>query len=277
MNNSIPSVSIITVVFNDVEHIGKTIDNVLKQTYSNIEYIIIDGNSTDGTLDVIKQYDGRVKWLSESDRGIYDAMMKGVNMATGEWLLFRNCGDYFFSPSSIEQLFQQYDGDEGVDFLLSNTRFFNGWGYCDKKPAILTCSYMNRMPVSHPSTFIRRSTQLRYPFHLEYKNSADYCFFVEAFKDGATYRYFDICMALVDCAVGATAEQFDRSLKDNIEIMKNADAPAERIEGLERELRRLLFVKRVKRFIPFFGCYEKLKLFRRGWVKCDRAQVLAHI
>lgn len=72
-------VSVITVVYNDVSHIEKTISNVLKQTYPFLEYIVVDGASTDGTLDVIKKYDGKLKYVSEPDKGIYDAMQKGHN------------------------------------------------------------------------------------------------------------------------------------------------------------------------------------------------------
>ena len=111
-------VSVITVVYNDVSHIEKTISNVLKQTYPFLEYIVVDGASTDGTLDVIKKYDGKLKYVSEPDKGIYDAMQKGAQLASGEWILFRNCGDFFFSPDAIEKVFNGYV-DKGEDFILS--------------------------------------------------------------------------------------------------------------------------------------------------------------
>lgn len=87
-------VSVITVVYNDVKNIEKTIKNVLKQTYTNLEYVVVDGASKDGTLDIIKRYEGKLRWISEPDKGIYDAMQKGANSATGEWIIFRNCGDF---------------------------------------------------------------------------------------------------------------------------------------------------------------------------------------
>lgn len=89
-------ISIITVVYNGISEIEKTIQSVLNQTYPNIEYIIIDGGSTDGTIDIIKKYQGQLAyWVSEPDEGIYYAMNKGIQKATGEWIHFRNCGDYF--------------------------------------------------------------------------------------------------------------------------------------------------------------------------------------
>ena len=96
MNN--PLISIITVSFNAVSTIEKTILSVINQTYPNIEYIIIDGGSTDGSVDVIKKYSDKITyWISEPDKGIYDAMNKGIAIATGEWINFMNAGDILYN------------------------------------------------------------------------------------------------------------------------------------------------------------------------------------
>lgn len=93
-----PRITVITVTFNAVNIIEKTILSVVNQEYANIEYIIIDGNSTDGTVELIKKYDSYVTlWISESDEGIYDAMNKAIRRATGDWLLFINGGDILLS------------------------------------------------------------------------------------------------------------------------------------------------------------------------------------
>ena len=104
-----PKISIVTVTYNCKDTVEKTIQNVLKQTYPNIEYIVIDGNSTDGTKEIIERYADRLAyWVSEPDKGIYDAMNKGIKAATGDWILFRNSGDYFFEPSTVEKVFDWY-------------------------------------------------------------------------------------------------------------------------------------------------------------------------
>ena len=91
-----PLISVITVVFNGAEHIEQTINSVLGQTYDNVEYIIIDGGSTDGTLDIIKEYEGQVDyWVSEKDKGIYDAWNKGLKLSSGEIIGFANADDYY--------------------------------------------------------------------------------------------------------------------------------------------------------------------------------------
>lgn len=272
-----PKVSIITVVYNDKDNIGRTIENVLKQTYPNLEYVVVDGGSTDGTLEVIKRYGEKLIWISEPDNGIYDAMQKGAKIASGKWILFRNCGDFFNSPDAISSVFGQYDEDKGEDFLLAKSRYFNEYGYKDTQPSILTRSYFEAMPVTHPSTFIRRSTQLKYPFVIEYRNSADYCFFIEAFSNGATYRYFDVIVGLFDNRTGASSDYYDRSIRENIKIMKRFGAPLECVSQLEKSLNSHLFRQRVKRYIPFYNMIHRINLKKQGWIRCDLQTILKEI
>ena len=104
--NSYPKVSIITVVYNGIEFLEETIKSVISQTYPNIEYIIVDGGSKDGTLDIIKKYEAHIsKWISEPDKGIYDAMNKGIDLATGDWQNFLNAGDSFVDNNVLEKIF----------------------------------------------------------------------------------------------------------------------------------------------------------------------------
>ena len=102
--NTPPLITIITVAYNAVKDIENTILSVLNQTYPNIEYIIIDGGSTDGTLDIIKKYEDKISyWVSEPDKGIYDAMNKGIVKANGDYLFFLGADDkeYFFLKIKI--------------------------------------------------------------------------------------------------------------------------------------------------------------------------------
>lgn len=131
MMKSLPIISVITVTYNCCDTIEQTILNVLKQTYLYLEYIVIDGGSTDGTVDVIKKYAHKLAyWVSEPDKGIYDAMNKGTLVATGEWLLFRNSGDFFFSSTTIQDVFQWYI-DQGEDFVYGGMRLFVTEAYKD--------------------------------------------------------------------------------------------------------------------------------------------------
>ncbi len=100
-----PLVSIITVVYNAEEYLEETIQSVIGQTFKNIEYIIIDGGSTDGTFDIIKKYEHAIDYyISEKDEGIYDAMNKGIEAANGEWINFMNGGDTFHNSNVLQSL-----------------------------------------------------------------------------------------------------------------------------------------------------------------------------
>ncbi|MCY1133837.1 glycosyltransferase family 2 protein [Bacteroides fragilis] len=102
-----PLVTIITVCYNAETTIEKTILNVINQTYADIEYIIIDGGSNDGTIEIINKYANKISyWMSEPDRGIYDAMNKGIKLAKGDWVSFMNSGDSFYSLDTVEDVVQ---------------------------------------------------------------------------------------------------------------------------------------------------------------------------
>ncbi len=103
---SLPRVSVITVVYNGEAFLERTIQSVINQTYPAIEYIIIDGGSKDGTVAIIQKYQHNIAyWVSEPDRGLYDAMNKGLAVATGEYVLFLNAGDTFFDNHTLQNVF----------------------------------------------------------------------------------------------------------------------------------------------------------------------------
>lgn len=115
-----PKLSVVTVVYNGVQQIEKTIKSVISQDYHNIEYIIIDGGSSDGTIDIIKKYNNEVAvWISEPDRGVYDAMNKAISLATGVWINFMNAGDCFCDNKVISKLFS-HEGIQEYSFLYSD-------------------------------------------------------------------------------------------------------------------------------------------------------------
>jgi glycosyltransferase involved in cell wall biosynthesis len=103
-----PKISIITVCYNAEKQLKKTIDSVINQTYKNIEFIIIDGASSDNSLELLKTYSSSINfWVSEPDHGIYDAMNKGLSVATGDYVQFLNAGDYFCDETSLEAIIEQ--------------------------------------------------------------------------------------------------------------------------------------------------------------------------
>src|SRR4051812_15217048 len=102
-----PKLSVITIVYNNVRDMERTMLSVINQTYLHIEYIVVDGLSTDGTLDVINKYEGKIsKLISEKDEGIYDAMNKGLAAATGDYVIFMNSGDEFYDADTVAKVFE---------------------------------------------------------------------------------------------------------------------------------------------------------------------------
>lgn len=115
-----PKISIIIVVFNGAKTLSQAIDSVLGQTYNSVELIVVDGGSTDGTLDVLKKYKAEnVSWKSEPDKGIYDAMNKGIKMAKGEWLYFLGADDTFYNKDILHKIFSNPQNID-CDFLYGN-------------------------------------------------------------------------------------------------------------------------------------------------------------
>jgi glycosyltransferase involved in cell wall biosynthesis len=123
MNQKYPQVSIITVTYNAEKYLEQTIKSIMEQDYPNIEYIIIDGASTDGTIDIIKKYEKYItRWISESDNGIYDAMNKGIKLTTGNWINFMNAGDGFSSENILSSIFYK---NYNFDVLYSDSYLVN--------------------------------------------------------------------------------------------------------------------------------------------------------
>lgn len=165
-------ICIITVVYNGAKLIEDTILSVINQSYENIEYIIIDGESTDGTIDIIKKYEDKIAlWKSESDNGIYDAMNKGIFLSTGEWVLFLNAGDTFYSDHTIEVIADEL---ENCDVLYGNTQISDsktGTSIRGHYPQHLDWKVI---PYCHQSVFVKSSLLKKTLFDIRYKIAADY-------------------------------------------------------------------------------------------------------
>ena len=172
-------ISVVTVSYNAVLTIEQTILSVINQTYPNVEYIIIDGGSTDGTVDIIKKYADKIAyWVSEPDKGIYDAMNKGGLKATGDFIQFLNAGDWFENEHVIEKIFK--DWYKRVDVIYGDMIIRRSDGVYYAKAQDLS-HFENDFPLFHPSTFIARSVFVSHLFDVSYRISADFPFFFTNF------------------------------------------------------------------------------------------------
>jgi len=172
-------ITVITVVFNDASHIEPTMLSVLNQSYSNIEYIVIDGGSTDGTVDIIKKYADRLAyWVSEPDGGIYPAMNKGLEHATGEWVNFMNSGDTFVDVDVIKDIFQNEEYSPDVQVIGGHIINHHS-GDSSIHKALSPSFIPSGLPICHQASFTRaRLVGLNtFRFNLKYKYAADYALF----------------------------------------------------------------------------------------------------
>lgn len=183
-----PKISIITVSYNGKDFIEKTIKSVLSQKYSNFEYIIIDGGSTDGTLDIIRKYSKHLAfWISEPDGGIYDAMNKGLEHVSGEWVNFMNVGDEFVNDRTLVNVFSR-ELPSDVKVVYGNT--LNDFGsYTNVHKAEDAAVLRDRLAFSHQASFV--STGFYWRFNLEYKIAADYDLFYSVFDKFGEKAFFN--------------------------------------------------------------------------------------
>lgn len=209
-------ISIVTVSFNAARTIEQTILSIINQTYSNIEYIIIDGGSTDGTVDIIKKYAERIAyWVSEPDKGIYDAMNKGIKIATGDWINFMNAGDIFKEKFVIDHLFQNPIANE-VGFLFGDTLFM----YQNKQKIVRygDDSHHKIMPSCHQSIFCRRGILIKNSFDLKYEIAADYNLFFQLKQKRIKFQYIPLIVAVYDAADGISSKNEWSTQKEMLKI-----------------------------------------------------------
>lgn len=178
--------SIITINFNNRAGLQKTIDSVISQTFKDFEWIIIDGGSTDGSKELIEQYNEYITyWVSEPDKGIYNAMNKGIKVAKGEYLLFLNSGDWLVDTNIVEQAFPFMND---VDFVYGSLQMVNRDGdirIWDIPIGDVTGEFFLNSTMPHPATFIKKEKLLQYDGYDEsYKIVADWKFFMDAILFG---------------------------------------------------------------------------------------------
>ncbi len=174
-------VSIVTINYNHKEGLRKTVESVVGQTYRYIEYIVIDGGSTDGSTDVIRLYEKAISyWISEPDKGIYNAMNKGVAKATGGYVLFLNSGDYLASPTIIDEVRNELSSNEDVIFGLLKTYPSNRIGYTDVHLPLTMHDFFKCSPVPHPASFIKKDLFQEMKYDETLKIVSDWKFFLQA-------------------------------------------------------------------------------------------------
>lgn len=182
-------ISLITATYNSAETVRDTLQSVLNQTFKDIDYIIIDGNSKDNTMDIVKEFEpkfeGRLRWVSEKDKGIYDAMNKGVRMAQGDIVGILNSDDFFASNDVLEKVNTAFTENPAIDGVYADVRYVD-WYDTSKTVRMFSGKDFTREKLNwgkmppHPSFYVKRECYDKFGLYsLDYPICADYDMFVK--------------------------------------------------------------------------------------------------
>ncbi len=245
-------ISIITVTYNSNNTLKSTIDSIQNQTArKNIEYIIIDGKSTDGTIDLLKENNSLIdKWISESDKGIYDAMNKGLKMATGDWVGYLHADDILANNTIIEQILKAIS-ENNINTLYGNLNYVQAnnidntirhWKSQTFKPSLLKRGWMP----PHPTLYVDRELFIKLGgFDTQYTIAADYDFILRLFSCKETKSFF-LDQLIVKMRMGGASNQslsniIRKSKEDYLALKRN------NIGGIVS-----LFIKNASKLNQFF-------------------------
>ena len=213
-----PILSIVTVCRNARNDLQRTVSSVKEQTITDYEYLIVDGGSIDGTVQWLATQKG-MQWISEPDKGIYDAMNKGVQMAAGNWIIFMNAGDTFYSPEVLQQVIPFLKDPYGLvygDIVKER----NGHEMIKRAESPRNA---HRMICCHQALFTRTTLLKDMPFDTSYRLSADFKFFKQMYLRAVPMLYIPVIIARFDTH-GASNTHRTEGLRENIRVIKETDA-----------------------------------------------------
>ena len=238
-------ITIITVCYNCANCIEDTIHSVLSLNYPNVEYIIIDGQSKDETMSIIKKYEEHITHVvSEKDKGIYDAMNKGLSLATGDWTFFLNAGDVFDDKDVLLKLpFGEYTQVSDVCAIIGDIKVdLNGDVSVRRKniPFYRNNKKYKNMGFSHQGVFVKTMYAKSTMFDLLYKLCADYNMMVSLHKQGLKFIETDVPICTIQGGVGASANNRDRQMKEEALVCECADSLTFYVTYYTRKMKRMI-------------------------------------
>ncbi len=237
-------ISIVTVCLNTADTIIGTIESVLGQTYDNLEYVIVDGMSTDGTLEIIKRYKevSGVKIIFGRDSGLYNAMNKGIDICDGNYILFLNSGDVLADKNAVKDVVAQIGGtnqslrrgtgkNQPPDIVYGNViKVYQNENITERYPGkntVFKLLMMGKMPC-HQGIFTKTSLLKKFRFDESYKICADFDFLLRCVRKHVRMQYVDVNVSIVDCVMGISSQavnldrmraEDDRSIRENYPVI----------------------------------------------------------
>lgn len=244
-------ISVITVVYNDFIGLKKTVESVVNQTYNNFEFIIVDGGSTDGSVEYAKSVEGVTKYVSEKDNGIYNAMNKAIDMAEGKYCIFMNAGDTFYDNDTLLQsVAQMCDHDFYVGGTIEVGKETQRFG-AEKLMSIL---FLLTHSIYHQSTFTKTSLLQQHHYREDLKIVSDWAFFFEMWLKGATYAPLDNVVSYYFLG-GFSAQHVDLIDDERVQVIAEL-LPLKVVETIQNMSQIINSVQGDQKWIDF--CNTKL-------------------
>lgn len=280
MSSRYPRISIITVCYNAASTIESTIRSIALQESDDYEYIIIDGGSTDETLNIIKQNEKHIEcFISEKDQGIYDAMNKGVQKAKGKYVYFIGADDWLCHEKVIETINRQLEMNDEIDILCSRVAMIDE----KTKYQIIVGKALTKEEVyagtmsPHQGMFAKRELLLQYPFNIKYKLAADYEFLLLAYKSRLNIKYIEDIVAYYN-AGGLSTKSENSTLQEYFNIQKHNLARKD-VSYFKMTFRRHIMIRTrqlLLKIINFFNLQETYRKCRKWelhscgkpWCRC---------
>ena len=256
-------ISVITVCYNAEEEIKRTIDSILDQNIPDLEYIVVDGKSSDGTVEYVtgkrpffEEKKINFKVISEIDKGIYNAMNKGIDLAEGKWVLFLNAGDVFYDANVLERVSGFLRNSSDADVVYGDVVLKKGDKYKFEK-ADYPEKILYQMPFCHQSSFTKRDVLKEYRFNEDYKICADHEMFMRCYRDGKVFRAMPFAVAIYEL-FGKSSEDLSHSFwMERLMIQKESgyiseEEFANKAKELENSTRNRKFRQFIKKLTPGF-------------------------
>lgn len=211
-----PKITIVTITYNSERYLEQTITSVIGQTYTNREYIVVDGNSSDGTLDIIKKYESEIdNWISEPDNGIADAMNKGIDLATGDYILFLHSDDYLVNSSVLERA-SEYLGDRFDIFFFQVLQDINGQNQVSSNRSLGWLTNFKMGSCHQGQLCSRKLFQRIGKFDTSFKIDMDYDLILRAYRAGASCNSVNMPLAVMRL-IGISSRTDWKSLRERFD------------------------------------------------------------
>lgn len=266
-----PKVTVITICYNAAAELQETIASVVRQNFEDFEYLIVDGGSKDESVEIARSYEAEFarrnipyRITSEQDKGIYDALNKGTDLAEGQWLICMNAGDRFYGENVLSRVFEE--NTESVDVLYGDTVVKDG-KYYQKRVASPAETIYRMMPFCHQSVLVRTELMKKYRFDMTYRIAADYDLFLRLYQDGRKFCHVDTIVSVYDMS-GVSETNLDAVAREYDLLRENHGLSGRKSWKERQPVFSLLNFRRavVKKLVPGVFYSEK-----RGWTQDIRS------